>query len=114
MITSLSRLSEYRVMWILVFFDLPTQTKKDKKAYHDFRDKLKRDGFTMFQFSIYVRHCASRENMDVHVKRVRSYIPEYGKVGILYITDKQFGEMEVFYGRKAEKPKPVAIQLELF
>ena len=114
MIAALSRLSEYRVMWILVFFDLPTQTKKDKKAYHDFRDKLKRDGFTMFQFSIYVRHCASRENMDVHVKRVRSYIPEFGKVGILYITDKQFGEMEVFYGKKAEKPKPVAIQLELF
>lgn len=114
MIATLSRLSEYRVMWILVFFDLPTQTKKDKKAYHDFRDKLKRDGFTMFQFSIYVRHCASRENMDVHVKRVRSYIPEFGKVGILYITDKQFGEMEVFYGKKAEKPKPVAIQLELF
>lgn len=114
MIATLSRLSEYRVMWILVFFDLPTQTKKDKKAYHDFRDKLKRDGFTMFQFSIYVRHCASRENMDVHVKRVRSYIPEFGKVGILYITDKQFGEMEVFYGKKAEKPKPAAIQLELF
>lgn len=114
MIATLSRLSEYRVMWILVFFDLPTQTKKDKKAYHDFRDKLKRDGFTMFQFSIYVHHCASRENMDVHVKRVRSYIPEFGKVGILYITDKQFGKMEVFYGKKAEKPKPVAIQPELF
>lgn len=110
----LSRLSEYRIMWILVFFDLPTQTKQDKKAYQDFRDKLKRDGFTMFQFSIYVRHCASRENMDVHIKRVYSYLPEYGKVGILYITDKQFGEMKVFYGRKIEKPKPVAIQLELF
>ena len=114
MTVTLSRLSEYRVMWILVFFDLPTQTKKDKKAYHDFRDNLKKDGFTMFQFSIYVRHCASRENMDVHVKRVRNFLPEFGKVGILYITDKQFGEMEVFYGKQAEKPKPVAIQLELF
>ncbi len=114
MIATLSRLSEYRIMWILVFFDLPTQTKKDKKAYQDFRDNLKRDGFTMFQFSIYVRHCASRENMEVHIKRVKSFLPEYGKVGILYITDKQFGNMEVFYGKKAEKPKPVAIQLELF
>ena len=114
MIATLSRLSEYRIMWILVFFDLPTQTKKDKKAYQDFRDNLKRDGFTMFQFSIYVRHCASRENMEVHIKRVKGFLPEYGKVGILYITDKQFGNMEVFYGKKAEKPKPVAIQLELF
>lgn len=114
MMGSQSRLSEYRIMWILVFFDLPTETKKDKKAYQDFRKNLQRDGFTMFQFSIYVRHCASRENMEVHIKRVKSYLPEFGKVGILYITDKQFGEMEVFYGMKAEKPKPVALQLELF
>lgn len=49
----LSRFSEFRVMWILVFFDLPTQTKKDKKVYQSFRDKLIRDGFVMFQFSIY-------------------------------------------------------------
>ncbi len=111
---NLTRLSEYRVMWILVFFDLPTETKKDKKAYQDFRKNLQRDGFTMFQFSIYLRHCASRENMEVHIKRVKSYLPDYGKVGILYITDRQFGEMQVFYGQKAEPPKPVAIQLELF
>lgn len=111
----LTRFSEYRIMWILVFFDLPTETKKDKKAYADFRKNLQRDGFNMFQFSIYVRHCASRENMEVHVKRVRSFLPEFGKVGILTITDKQFGDMEVFYGKRAKAEKqPVAIQLELF
>ena len=110
----MDRFSEYRMMWVLVFFDLPTDTKKERKAYAQFRKTLMQDGFTMFQFSIYVRHCASRENMEVHVKRVKSFLPEYGKVGILYITDKQFGNMEVFYGKKAEKPKPVAIQLELF
>lgn len=27
----MNRFSEYRVMWILVFFDLPTETKKTKK-----------------------------------------------------------------------------------
>ena len=109
-----SRFSEYRVMWILVFFDLPTQTKRDRKIYHDFRENLMRDGVTMFQFSIYIRHCASRENMEVHIRRVRSIVPEYGKVGILTITDKQFGVMEVFYGKKAQKDRPVYIQLELF
>jgi CRISPR-associated protein Cas2 len=77
-------------MWILVFFDLPTETKRDKKAYMDFRKALQKDGFTMFQFSIYVRHCASMENADVHIKRVQSFLPKYGKVGIMCITDKQF------------------------
>ena len=109
-----SRFSQYRVMWILVFFDLPTDTKKERKAAAKFRKDLQGDGFTMFQFSIYIRHCASRENMDVHIKRVKSYLPESGKVGVLYITDKQFGEMQVYYGKKEEKPKPIPVQLELF
>ena len=46
----MDRFSEYRIMWILVFFDLPTETKKDKKEYMLFRKRLQRDGFTMFQF----------------------------------------------------------------
>lgn len=114
MLFDFSRLSEYRVMWILVFFDLPTETKKDKKAYTDFRKNLQRDGFTMFQFSIYVRHCASKENMEVHIKRVKSFLPDFGKVGILSITDKQFGDIELFYGRKPQKSSAPGQQLELF
>lgn len=114
MLYDFTRLSEYRVMWILVFFDLPTETKKDKKAYVDFRKGLQKDGFTMFQFSIYVRHCASRENMEVHIKRVKSFLPEFGKVGILTITDKQFGDIEIFYGKKPKKPNAPGQQLELF
>ena len=59
----------------------------------------------MFQFSIYVRHCASSENADVHIKRVKSFLPEYGKVGIMCITDKQFGNIELFYGKKINGSK---------
>ena len=74
----------------MVFFDLPTDTKKERKAASLFRQNLLKDGFTMFQFSIYIRHCGSKENMEVHIKRVSTIIPEYGKVGIMSITDKQF------------------------
>ncbi|MCD8194063.1 MAG: CRISPR-associated endonuclease Cas2 [Tannerellaceae bacterium] len=110
----MDRFSEYRVMWILVFFDLPTETKKEKRAYTTFRKNLQRDGFTMFQFSIYVRHCASRENADVHIRRVRSFLPEKGQVGILCITDKQFGNLELFIGRKEKIASTPGQQLELF
>ena len=55
----MDRFSEYRIMWVLVFFDLPTESKRERKLYADFRKKLLQDGFTMFQFSIYVRHCPS-------------------------------------------------------
>ena len=109
-----NRLSEYRVMWVMVLFDLPTETKKDRKAYADFRKHLVEDGFTMFQFSIYIRHCASMENAEVHIRRVKSVLPEYGKIGIFCITDKQFGEIQLFYGRKPQSPNAPGQQLELF
>lgn len=109
-----TRISEYRIMWVLVLFDLPTDTKKDRKAATDFRNKLQKDGFTMFQFSIYIRHCASSENADVHIKRVKSFLPEYGKVGILCITDKQFGNLELFFGKKPQPVNTPGQQLELF
>ncbi|MBO7570824.1 MAG: CRISPR-associated endonuclease Cas2 [Bacteroidales bacterium] len=110
----MERFSEYRIMWVLVFFDLPTETKKERKVYADFRKKLIADGFTMFQFSIYIRHCPSRENADVHIRRVKMHLPEAGSVGILCITDKQFGSMEIFFGQKQETNNPVVQQLELF
>ena len=51
-----NRFSEYRVMWVMVFFDLPTETRKERKAASEFRKQLVSDGFNMFQFSIYIRH----------------------------------------------------------
>lgn len=110
----MERFSEYRVMWVLVLFDLPTETKRDRKAYAEFRKKLQRDGFTMFQFSIYIRHCASMENAEVHIRRVKSFLPEFGQVGILCITDKQFGNLEIFHGKKPQEPTAPGQQLELF
>ena len=110
----MERFSEYRIMWVLVLFDLPTETKKDRKAASEFRKKLLKDGFTMFQFSIYVRHCASQENADVHIRRVKSFLPEYGQVGIFCITDKQFGNIEIFYGKKPQSVNTPGQQLELF
>lgn len=101
-------------MWTLVMYDLPTETKKDKKLAAKFRKELMQDGFSMFQFSMYVRHSASSENADVHKNRVRKMLPEHGKVGILQITDKQFGQMEIFFGKKAQDLPDIPQQLELF
>lgn len=108
------RLNAYRIMWVLVFFDLPTETKKDRKNYSRFRKNMLADGFQMFQFSIYLRHCSSRENADVHIKRVKSILPPKGHVGMMCVTDKQFGMMEIFQGRDAVDVPDTTQQLELF
>ncbi len=72
------------------------------------------DGFQMFQFSIYLRHCSSKENADVHIKRVKSILPPKGHIGMMCVTDKQFGMMEIFQGREAIDVPDTTQQLELF
>src|SRR6476619_8417525 len=51
------RLNAYRIMWVLVMFDLPTETKAERKQYALFRKCILKDGSQMFQFSMYIRHC---------------------------------------------------------
>lgn len=107
-------LNAYRIMWLFVFFDLPTETKKNRRDAQQFRKKLLNNGFTMMQFSVYMRHCPSSEAADAHEKRVKYILPPYGKVSILRITDKQYGNIMNFWG-KAEAPQtPTPVQLELF
>lgn len=108
------RFSAYRVMWTLVMYDLPTENKKQRKMAAAFRKELIKDGFSMFQFSMYVRHSASSENADVHKRRVKKNLPECGRIGILQITDKQFAEMEVYYGAKPAALPSIPQQLEMF
>ena len=101
-------------MWVIVLFDLPTETKTDRKAAGDFRKKMLKDGFQMFQFSIYMRHCSSNENAQVHIERTRKNLPAQGNVGIMCITDKQFGDMKIFRGHLPLEKEPPPEQLELF
>lgn len=107
-------LNRYRIMWLFVFFDLPTDTSKDRKNAAAFRKNLLKDGFDMMQYSVYTRHCASSESADVHERRIHLLLPPFGKVSVLRITDKQFGNILNFWG-KVEVPKvPPPMQLELF
>lgn len=108
------RLNEYRILWVLVLFDLPTETKRERRIASKFRKEILKDGFVMFQFSIYLRHCSSRENADVHINRVKRLLPEKGHIGIMTVTDKQFGMMELFYGKKEKALPDTPQQLELF
>ena len=106
--------SGYRAVWIFAMFDLPTDTKKARKAYTDFRKNLLKDGFSMLQYSVYVRHCASEENADVHHKRIKIFLPPDGEVRIVTITDKQFGRMLTFWGKMRKTSPAAPKQLELF
>ena len=101
-------------MWLFVFFDLPVTLKKDRKAASRFRKDLMKDGFGMMQFSVYSRHCASKESANVHIKRVKTLIPEKGQVSILQVTDKQYGDIVNYWGKRSDPLPEGPKQLELF
>ena len=96
-----TRLNEYRVMWVLVLYDLPTETVQQRKDAALFRKHIMGDGFTMFQ-------------LLVHIRRVKSILPKYGNVGILCITDKQFGDIQLFICKQEKNTAQPYQQLELF
>lgn len=108
------RLNAYRIMWLFVMFDLPTQTKVDKKNSARFRKDLEKDGFIMHQWSVYIRYCASLESAKLHIKRIRSFTPSKGLVSILTITDKQYADIVNIWGTIEKKKAETPMQLEIF
>ena len=107
-------ISAAKTVWLYTLFDLPVVTPKQRKAANRFRKSLLKDGFSMFQYSVYIRHCASKEQADVHINRVKMMTPPEGMVTILQVTDKQCGQMVTMYGAKSKPSPPAPVQLELF
>jgi CRISPR-associated protein Cas2 len=107
-------LSGYRYIWIVAMFDLPMHDKALKKAYARFRKSLLQAGFARMQFSVYIRHCASEENVAVHAARIRKAVPDDGEIRLMIVTDKQVERMQVFWGKRRIEPETPPAQLELF
>jgi CRISPR-associated protein Cas2 len=101
-------------MWLYVMFDLPTETKAQRRHAARFRKDLLKDGFSIHQYSVYVRHCASNEAATVHTKRIKNMGPDEGLRSVLKVTNKQFGDTVRFIGRKRQPPPKQPMQLELF
>lgn len=110
----MQRFNAYRLMWLFVLFDLPVLTKTDMKNANQFRKNLIKDGFSRFQLSVYTRHCSSMENLITHKQRIKKVLPENGLVCAIPLTDKQFGEIEIFCGKSRIPAPPAPQQLELF
>ena len=107
-------LSGFRALWLFTLFDLPVKTKKERRVYTRFRKALIREGFVMLQFSVYARYCKSDETATWFRERVRAELPAKGQVRLLSVTDRQFGKMDVFFGKETEAVEEPPHQFELF
>lgn len=107
-------LSKYRIMWLFVLFDLPVVSTEDRREYAQFRKKLQSKGFTMLQFSVYAKHIPSEEAGEALKIHVHAALPPKGQVRVLAVTDRQFGKMEVYFGRKRTPVEDPPLQIALF
>ena len=107
-------LSGYRLMWMIVMFDLPVVSKAERKAATAFRNALLDMGFDMSQFSVYMRFCTSSKQLETYCKRVEQALPSGGRVNIVPLTDKQYERIIAFYGKSRQSEKRQPSQFALF
>lgn len=100
-------------MRVIVFFDLPTVTKKDKKIAAEFRKFLLQDGYHMLQWSVYSRGCKGLAEVETHCSRLRAVLPDMGSIRLLTVTEKQYASMEILLGTVKKVEKTGAVQLLL-
>ena len=105
---------ELKLMWMMVMFDLPTDTISERKRASDFRNFLHKKGFSMAQFSVYFRFTGSREESVKYVNAVRKNVPVVGDICILFFTDKQFSDIIHIKNHKSERLAEKSRQYELF
>lgn len=85
-------------MRIMVLFDLPVLTEKQRRDYREFRKYLLKAGFFMMQESVYCKLVQNAGVADVVQESIRKNKPGEGLVQILRVTEKQFAKMEYVVG----------------
>ena len=80
-------------MRLMVLFDLPNNTEESNKRYLKFRNFLKKNGYYMLQYSVYVRICPSPKDLEKHKRNIIKNCPDIGNIKILALTEKQYSNM---------------------
>ena len=93
-------MSDYRNMRILLLFDLPTIESYEKKEYTQFRKHLLKNGYTMIQFSVYVKCINTQLKVDKELKKLYQFVPTNGNIRMLTVTEKQYQNMVMILGKK--------------
>ena len=92
----------YKFMRLMVFFDLPMLTDKDRREYNRFHKFLLRNGFIMMQKSVYTKLVINNVTSLAVKQRVRDNVPTDGLVELLEITENQFSRIEYLVGEEQQ------------
>lgn len=98
-------MSDYRIMRILLFFDLPFDDAVAVKRYTRFRKLLIQSGYQMLQYSVYCKICPNKDTVKWHLDYLKKHLPQDGSVMVLTITEKQYQSIQHLVGSKTELDK---------
>lgn len=104
----------YKIMRLLLLFDMPNLTDDEKRAYRQFRDAIIDDGFMMLQYSVYVRYCQNDSDALKHIERVKNKRPKYGNIRIIKVTENQYVSMVMIQGEKTTQEQAISEEQLLF
>ena len=99
--------------WLVVLFDLPTDTKEERKAATKFRNDLLDQGYLMFQYSVYVRSAVTLDKKAHFISELKRINPDTGNVRCLFITDNQWGQIVTICAKETMSKRDVAKQKEI-
>lgn len=83
---------------MLLFFDLPRETSKQRAAATRFVKDLIKQGFIMLQESVYCKLSLNISSLELQKEAVKKVKPKEGNVLLLTVTEKQFNSMEILLG----------------
>lgn len=103
-----------RLMRLIVFFDLPVKTRREKRHYAEFRRFLLKDGYYQIQFSVYGRACGGLDRVDTHMARLKAHLPPKGSVRCMTVTERQYASIEVLVGQQKPEEKQCSYEQMTF
>ncbi len=89
-------------MRVMLFFDLPVITEKDKRIYTRFRKYLISNGYMMLQFSVYSKIFNNRDAATKHIATIKKHVPQKGSIRLMLVTEKQYSKMEILIGGRSK------------
>ena len=106
--------------WLIVIFDLPVTTKKERRLATKFRNDLLDEGYLMLQYSVYARCAVTLEKKTSLINELKRINPGTGNVQCFYITDAQWGQSVILHSttkisrRSTKKAQALKNQLQFW
>ena len=88
---------------MLLSFDLPRDTKAERKQASEYRKRLVELGFSMKQYSLYEREVQSNTTRNRLIEILKKEIPDSGLITLYLLPDEVNNKQITILGKDAPK-----------